>query len=183
MCTFKEFMSKVPKAIDDIHLYNDKGEYLIRLILWLFSWGGGVYACERVQTSVGSVYLFFSVSLLTEFIPIISRSGDRNRLLLSRLIRTLFLFLLVVMALLSFIVFFGDEYNTQVHSWLKSLTITSLAFMGLDCFLLYVFKTDVDSADITVPQYQELAEANDVLIRIFWQRLNEGNLGNPSEVK
>ena len=66
-------VEKNKKIINEIHLYNNKIEMLIKLIILIISWMGGVLVLKDSKEGLGSAYFIFTLSLLMEVIPQINK--------------------------------------------------------------------------------------------------------------
>lgn len=64
-------MRKVEKVIKEIHLYKNKVEALIKVLIWIVSWIGGILVLLGTENKdvLGSAYLIYTLSLLMEFAP------------------------------------------------------------------------------------------------------------------
>jgi len=163
------------KALNGMHLYSDKMEYLIKLMIWVVSWIGGIHVLRGKTDGVSSAYFIFSLSLLMEFAQKIKGKRDR----FSIVVHTLFCFAIVAMLLLSVFLLLDNSYNSGIHCIMHIISIVILCFMAIDCSILW-FSKDPDDDSPSVSNQKPDTSAEEVTA--FTQRLMKGNLGDIGEV-
>ena len=64
-------MEKLKKTVSEIHLYENKIESLIKVVIWIISWIGGILVLlgDENKEVLGSAYFIYMLSLLMEFVP------------------------------------------------------------------------------------------------------------------
>lgn len=66
----KDKGSRFWQFINDMHLYDTKGEALFKAVIISFSWGGGVHMLEmpdEISVSIAASIFLFSVALIMEY--------------------------------------------------------------------------------------------------------------------
>lgn len=170
---FKTAYLYVKNIIDDIHLYTNKDELVVKDLIWLLSWVAGIQAVvtkgSTDNQSLSSAYLIFSLSLLMEFCMKIK---DKNYLI-SRIVHTLFCLALIAIFILSAGSLCGAELIKNVGSIMYKLSVGIVVFIGIDWCIAFAEK------DITrVDDNQELNDESNKNLEEFRKKLYSGSLGN-----
>ncbi len=161
-------MNKIISIFSEMHLYSGKMEYIIKLLVWIICWIGGIYVVKDLNVGVGSAYFIFSLALLMEFTP---RIHGKNELV-TRILLSLFCFAIGSILVISAIILFTAEYNENLHTTMFIISICVMAYMLLDCFILCVSKED------NISDIENSSENNDDRVQKFNENLNTGNLGS-----
>lgn len=165
-------MGKIKKIISEMHLYKNKIEALIKVVIWIISWIGGILVLLKTENKavLGSAYFIYMLSLLMEFVPKIYGKTE----FWSKFVHTILCFAMSIVCLLSVGILFGVSLPVIGFKVMSALTIIVIAYMVIDTFVLWLEpennfannKKDNDDLDLNVQE------------QIFYQNLSEGNLGN-----
>lgn len=169
-------MKRQDNTLNEMHLYTNKMEYLIKLLIWVLSWIGGIYVLRHKTEGVSSAFFVFSLSLLMEFAPKIK--GKRR--LFTRIIYTVFCFGISAVLVMAALLLLDNNYDPLIHTAMTRISVVILALMILDCLILW-FSKDTDNN--TTGQVENDSRAAQASVEEFNQRLVSGNLGNINEVK
>ena len=92
-------MEKLKKTVSEIHLYENKIESLIKVVIWIISWIGGILVLlgDENKEVLGSAYFIYMLSLLMEFVP---KIYDKTQFW-SKFLHTLLCFIMSIVCLLS----------------------------------------------------------------------------------
>ena len=166
-------MKNTEGVVEEVHLYTNKMEAGIKVLIWIVSWAGGIFALSGIQdkTMLGSAYLFYSLSLLMEFVPRINAKIQ----FWNKLRHSIFCFLIGVVCVISIMILSGaplSDYYYQVLSWLARGII---AYMAIDTFILWIKNENVVRINEKIEE-----EVSDAEMK-FEKKLLTGNLGNISE--
>ncbi len=166
---------KINKILNEIHLYTNKVESLVKSVIWAISWIGGIMTIYDIQDkrALGSAYFIFSLSLLMEFVDKIK---EKKRIL-SRIIHTLFCAMMVIILLISMMSLLGvSEFEYQYEA-MFIISVIIMVLILLDSVIVWVS-----------PEYLELdileEKINNVVYdeqKIFKEKLIGGKLGTISE--
>lgn len=163
---------RVRDTISEIHLYNNKMEALIKVVIWIIAWIGGILVLLGVENKevLGSAYFIYMLSLLMEFAPQI----QEKKRLGSRLPHTLLCFAMAVVCLLSVSVILGAKMPDMGYNIMSNLTIAVIIYMVIDSFVLWIepekgFVDFVENGNDAVENEQKIK---------FTEYLLNGNLGN-----
>lgn len=163
-------MRQITKTLSEIHLYNGKLEYFIKLIIWAVCWIGGVGILRNSTDGVGSAYFIFSLALLMEFAPRIQEKKE----LASKIAHSVFCFASGTMLILATLMLLSAEYNNQSHNIMYAISLIIMVYMLIDCIILWISK---ESDDIpTKPN--SIGQNSNNQIQKFNQNLTTGKLGN-----
>lgn len=163
---------RVKSTISEIHLYNNKLEALIKVVIWIIAWIGGIIVILDVENKevLGSAYFIYMLSLLMEFAPQI----QEKKRLGSKLSHTLLCFAMAVVCLLSVSVILGTKLSETGYNIMSILTIVVVVYMVIDVFVLWI-EPENDSA-IFCNNCNVAVESEQV--SKFIENLFKGNLGN-----
>lgn len=168
-------MKKAEKVIAEIHLYKNKIEALIKVLIWIISWIGGILVLLGTENKevLGSAYLVYTLSLLMEFVPGIYEKTQ----FLSRLIHTALCFILSLVCAFSVSILLGVSLANTYYSVMFDLIVCVIIFMVLDTFFLWVIPEKVDTSigdgEIDKKKFDEEQK--------FEDSLYNGNLGRIKE--
>lgn len=164
-------MKRKTISLADFHLYNSKIEYLIKLVIWIISWIGGIYVTRFEIDGTNSTFFVFSLSLLMEFAPQIL---DKKRLA-TRIVHSVFCFMIVAILLLSSLGLFANEYNITYYCVMFVLSCAIEIFMIADCVMLWVGQPESNTPNN--PPTNESADIT-IMLKKFEENSKTGNLGN-----
>lgn len=165
-------MGKLKKTIAEIHLYENKIESLIKVVIWIISWIGGILVLLGTEDKevLGSAYFIYMLSLLMEFVPKIYGKTQ----FWSKLLHTLLCFMMSVVCLLAVGILFGVSLPDLGYTVMLILTIIVIAYMVIDTFVLWL-----ESENSLVDVENNSSDGNlDSQELKFFERLLEGNLGH-----
>lgn len=168
-------MRNAEKAIAEMHLYKNKIEALIKVLIWIVSWIGGILVLFKTEnkTVLGSAYFIYTLSLLMEFVPRIYEKKE----FLSRLVHTMLCFVLSVVCAFSISILLGVSLSDIYYMVMFILIVFVIVFMVIDTFVLWIKQDKTDmSVENKEPDKKECDEK-----RKFEELLLEGNLGNIKE--
>ncbi len=160
-------VDKIKLIINDMHLYNNKIESLIKTTIWVISWMGGVLTITKSCDGIASAYFLFSLSLLMEFADKIK--GEKEYA--ANVLHAIFCILSALLLVLSFGMLITIKISTD---FLYAISIILTAYMCVDCVLMWfipnlsITKTDLDSNG-------DSGKSNEV--ECFNNNLTEGALG------
>lgn len=170
---FKTAYLYVKNIIDDIHLYTNKDELVVKDLIWLLSWVAGIQAVvtkgSTDNQSLSSAYLIFSLSLLMEFCMKIKD----KKYFISRIIHTLFCFAIIAIFILSAGSLFGAELMKNSGNIMYNLSVGIIVFIGVDWCIAFV-ENDITRVD----NNQELNDESNMNLDAFQKKLYSGSLGN-----
>lgn len=155
------------KVITDVHIYDGKLEYFIKLVIWWVCWLGGIKVLWGESEGVSSAFFVFSLSQLMEFAPKLLN----KRYFVSKLSHGLFCVSITVVFLISMSLLFDKAYDADCHSIMNVLSLVSLAYMSIDWFILLLSR---EQDKVNGPTSSEEA----VLANKFEESLHSGSLGN-----
>lgn len=168
-------MKKAEKVLAEIHLYKDKVEALIKVLIWIISWIGGILVLLGSENKdvLGSAYLVYTLSLLMEFVPRIHEKTE----LWSRVIHTILCFKLSAVCALSVSILLGVSLPDAFYSVMFALTVCVIIFMVIDTFILWIKqeKIDISIGNVEIDKKKCNEEQK------FQKSLYKGNLGNIEE--
>lgn len=165
-------MEKTKKIVSEIHLYENKIEALIKVLIWIISCIGGIVVLlgEKNKEVLGSAYFIYTLSLLMEFAPKIYGKTE----FWSKFLHTLFCFAMSIVCLLSLGTLLGVSLSDTNYEIMLLLIFFIIAYMVIDLFILWL------EPDSSLMNYKDshICEEMDKQQLMFSQRLTEGNLGN-----
>lgn len=164
-------MEKIKKIISEIHLYNNKIEALIKVIIWIISWIGGIFVLLDTENKevLCSAYFIYMLSLLMEFVPKIHRMKEFG----SRIIHSIFCFIMAIIFLLAVGVLFGVSLPETGYDIMLNLTTVVIVYMAIDVFVLWL-EPENKPLDIKSNDIDSIFESRET----FSERLSNGNLGD-----
>lgn len=165
-------MEKIKKVIIEVHLYENKIEALIKILIWIISWIGGILTLLGTEEKrvLGSAYFIYTLSLLMEFVQKI----DNKTLFLSKLLHTVFCLLMSIVCMLSIGVLFGLSLPDGYFTLMFILTVVVIAYMIVDLFLLWV----ISEKKIKDNKINDINMDSNALLERFNDKLSKGDLGD-----
>lgn len=162
-------MEKFKMIITEIHLYTNKIEALIKTVIWIISWIGGIFVLLDAtdKNVLGSAYFIYTLSLLMEFVPKIYGKTESW----SRFLHTAFCFAISIVCVLAVAILFGATLPNVCFTTMLVLTVCVIAYMVIDTFIIWM------ELDHSVKGTEENKEVLDTIIK-FEEMLVKGNLGN-----
>lgn len=147
---------------------------LIKVMIWIISWIGGIVVLvgTRNKDVLASAYFIYSLSLLMEFVPKI----DGKTRFLSRLLHTIFCFMIVVICVLSVTILLGATLPEVFYELMFKFTIGIIIYMSLDAFVLWVSEDDIEK-NIHTDFNRSVEQQKEIQKEIFKENLIKGNLG------
>lgn len=168
-------MKKAEKVIAEIHLYKNNVEALIKVLIWIMSWIGGIRVLLGTENKgvLGSAYLVYTLSLLMELAPRIHGKTE----FWSRFIHTILCFMLSAVCVLSGSILLGVSLSDTYYLVMFHLTRCVIIFMVIDTVILWVEqeKDDISIVNIEIDKNKCDEEQK------FQDSLYKGNLGNIEE--
>lgn len=156
------------EVVSEIHIYHNKLEYFIKLLIWWACWLGGVWVLWASAEGVGSAFFVFALSQLMEFAPKILN----KKFFWSRLCHGLFCMIITIVLLISMALLFSKEYNIGCHRAMNVMSLITMIYLSVDCFILMMEKEDKyinSKAELVFDM---------VAIEKFQESLHSGPLGN-----
>lgn len=165
-----EEMKKVKKIIIEVHLYTNKVEALIKTVIWIISWIGGILVLLNTtdKNVLGSAYFIYTLSLLMEFVPKIYGKTESW----SRFLHTVFCFTISIVLVLASAILFGATLPNGFFTLMLVLTCLVIAYMVIDTFTLWM------GLDQGVKNIEEKNDSKNLIESKFEEMLIRGNLGN-----
>lgn len=165
-------------VIQEMHLYSNKIEALIKDSIWIISWIGGILIVQDVieKRTLGGAYFIFSLSLLMEFAPQIKDKSYFR----SKLSHTLFCTSILIIMFMAIGLLVGLEGNHLYFNIMFLLSIVALGYIVLTFFLLWLGKEE-DSRNTRVDGTHSVISSNDLAVQKFQESLNGGKLGHIGE--
>lgn len=164
-------MGKKKEIISDMHLYKNKIESLIKVIIWIISWIGGILVLLKADNKevLGSAYFIYMLSLLMEFVPKINSKVQ----FYSRLLHTVLCFMMTCVFLLSACIVYGVKLHNYWYVVMFILTISIIIYMIGDSFILWL-----EPKPSYIENNDDLERTESAQEKKFNDRLLKGNLGN-----
>ncbi len=158
--------------IQEIHLYPNKIEALIKDSIWIISWIGGILILQDVadKRALGGSYFIFSLSLLMEFVPQI-RGKSYFR---SRFLHTLFCSSILIMMFMAVSLLVGIKGSNRHFNIMFGLSVAVMGYIALNFIILWLGKED-ESENISV---NTVNSSDDLSIQKIQESLDSGKLGH-----
>ena len=172
-------MGRIREIIDEIHLYTDKTETLIKTIIWSISWIGGIYAIVNTsdKQALSSAYLVFSLSLLMEF----GKKVKEKRHLISLIVDGVFCFFASGILLMSIVSLLGAPLLKNHYEKMYDFSIGIIAFIWGDCLVTRLEPEIEPKIESMVNQRDRENDpekkAKEMRI-LFEKKMKNGELGN-----
>lgn len=165
-------MGNLKRTITEIHLYKNKLEAFIKVVIWIISWIGGILVLLDTEDKnvLGSAYFIYMLSLLMEFAPKIHGKTQ----FWSKFSHTLLCFMMSFVCLLAVGILLGVTLPDLGYTVMSILTIIVIVYMVIDSFVLWI-----EPENTLLDAENNISNRDlDSLKLIFNKRLLEGNLGN-----
>lgn len=165
-------MEDTGKIIEEVHLYVNKNEALIKVIIWIISWIGGILVLLGTEDkeAIGSAYFIYSLSLLMEFVPKIykkERFWNKFR-------HTIFCFAISIVFVFSTAIILGVSLSSVFYTVIFRLTVCVVVYMVIDTFILWLQR----ERPLMNDENMEINENAHVEQAKFEETLLKGNLGS-----
>jgi hypothetical protein len=171
-------MGWIKENIDEIHLYVDKSELLIKDIIWAISWIGGIYAVSNTtdKQALSSAYLIFALSLLMEF----GLKIKEKKHWFSRVIDGLFCTAIACMLLMAMISLFGAPLFPNHYIIMFGISVGIMIFMLLDFVITWIEPAiEVKQVDsIKKNKDMQAEDMRKMYEKMYNDKLNKGYLGD-----
>lgn len=161
--------------IDEIHLYKNKKEAIIKVPILMFSWIAGIITMQDVtdKRSLASAYFIFSLSFLMEF----SAQIEKKKTIVGKISHTIFCLSCLAMLFMSFGVLVNIVVDTVYYDRLFFFSIVAVAYMGIDFILLWIFHNDFVENTLDSDESKKKINQNNE-VKAFEESLKGGKLGN-----
>lgn len=165
-------MEWMKKNLDEIHLYVNKSELLIKDIIWAISWIGGIYCINKTadKQALSSAYLIFSLSLLMEF----GMKIKGKKYWLSRVVDGVFCMAIICILLMAVTSLFGGIVCAGHYNIMFKISFGIMVFMLVD-FVVTWIEPNVKQENIL--KKEENIKTGDKVF-LFEEKLYSGALGN-----
>lgn len=158
----------------EMYLYSNKIESLIKDSIWIISWIGGILALQDVadKRTLGGSYFIFSLSLLMEFAPQIKGKSYFR----SKLFHTLFCGSILIIMFMAIGLLIGIKGETLYFNIMFALSVAAIGYIVLNLVLLWLGKEY--SEDMRVTEDNNVISSNSLAVQKFQESLNGGKLGH-----
>ena len=169
-------MEDKENIIEEVHLYTEKREAMIKIASWIVSWIGGILVLFGTEDKaiLGSAYFIYSLSLLMEFVPKIYKKVK----FINKLIHTIFCFSILIVFLLSMAILLGVILSNRLYMVMFGITICIVAYMIIDMFFLWLQKEKLkmNSVDIGISKkmHDEQVKFKETLTNGYLGSINKG---------
>lgn len=164
-------MGKMQLVLNEMHLYHNKVESLVKSAFWVISWVGTILSHKNDGFKIlNGSYFILSLSLLMEFVPQIKE----KKYFLSRMIHTIFCVILILVFIVSCGSLMGLEVSKCWPNTIYILTMAAIIFVCIDVVVLWITKDVVAVSDDNSTKSLETEE----YIRMYQESLKNGKLGS-----
>lgn len=167
-------MEKIRDFFDDVHLYKNKIEYLVKITIWWISWIGGINATSSHIDGLSGACFIFALSLLMEF----GAQIVKKHMLLSRILHTTYCLAVVAILLLSATNLFASNCDTDYSMILYNISLGVMIYMSIDVFVLWISPGDNSTENEKSNVDEEKLKMIEETLKVFEEKLNAGNIGN-----
>lgn len=166
-------MKWIKDNLDEMHLYINKSELLIKDIIWAISWIGGIYAIHKTtdKQALASAYLIFSLSLLMEF----GVKIKNKKQWLSRVVDGIFCSSIIGILLMSIAALVGPTLSDRYYKIMFDISVGIMVFMLIDFGIIWI-EPDIKQSDDK--EDKKDMKIDDEIYHIFEEKLFSGCLGN-----
>lgn len=164
-------MKKVEKVLQEVHLYKTRKDMIAKVLYWIVSWLGGIAVLlDATETSaLGSGYFLYSLALIMEF----AFQIDDKTEIWSRILHTVFLFMISIVFLFSVGILLGVSVSASGYVTMKVLTYCIMGYMIIDLILFLIMDDGRNAREKEEKVMEEIPEQQ----AMFEERLYEGSLG------
>lgn len=165
-------MGRLKDDLDEMHLYINKSEMLIKDTIWAISWIGGICAINKTtdKQALASAYLVFSLSLIMEF----GRKIKDKKHWFSRVVDGVFCLAIICILLMATATLMGVQLCGNDDKVMFNISIGIMIYMLIDFLVVWI------EPDIKIPDKKE--ENKDMKIDdkvdLFEKNLYSGCLGD-----
>lgn len=165
-------MGWIKENMDEIHLYVNKSELLIKDIIWAISWIGGIYAIGNTtdKQALSSAYLIFALSLLMEF----GMRIKEKKHWLSRIIDGMFCMSVACILLMAIISLVGAPLFDNHYKIMFGISSGIMIFMLLDFLITWIEPEGKQEGIIKENKDKQVDDKVD----LFTEKLYNGCLGD-----
>ena len=171
-------MNKILDCLSEIHLYDNKIEYIIRGAIWALSWLLGIYLSWPDQISadydfraLSCACLVFSLSFLTEFVI---KLLTRPKCFISRLICGLFCLTIIGLSIISMSAIISKPICKNSHYIMYTLSKAIIGYMVIDFLVLCVLQKNTRDNYIAKSSIEEADKAKEKFI----ENIKDGKMGS-----
>ena len=165
-------MGCIKVNFDEMHLYANKSELLVKDIIWAISWIGGIYAINKTtdMQALASAYLVFSLSLLMEFGGKIKDKKHWG----SRIVDGVFCFSIIWILLMAITALVGAPLCENHYNIMFDISEGIMMFILIDFFVTWI-GPDVKRTDV---KEEEKNLQVDDKVNVFIKKMYSGCLGD-----
>lgn len=165
-------MERLKDSLDEMHLYVNKSELLIKDIIWAISWIGGIYAINTTtdKQALASAYLIFSLSLLMEF----GGKVKEKEHWFSRVVDGIFCLAIICILLMAITALVGAPLCDKHYNVMFYISTGIMIFVLID-FLITWIEPDIKQSD---DKEKKDSMKIDDKAYIFKEKLYSGCLGD-----
>ena len=166
----------IKDIIDDIHLYDNKIELLIRYVLWGILWIGGIVVVKDTpdKRTLTSSFFIFGLSMLMELGPKIKG----KKYYISRFIYLVLVLAMVLIVLMSVRSLMGMVQFETYYTFMYYCSSILMIYLAVDFFIAWLEPGELHKIRLK-DESDKTKEENEICERdVFCQRLISGNLGN-----
>ena len=160
------FKEKVKSILYDVHLYHNKLESMIKTVIWVISWVGGILTINDSNIGTASAYFLFSLALLMEFAEKIKRKKERVAIIF----HAVFCIINATLLIMAFCVFVLDSVRIDI---MFRLSIFLVIYIVVDCILVWIIPENLPK-----PTESNDKKQRKETIESFNESLTSGLLGN-----
>lgn len=175
----KKLKRYILEVLDEIHLYTDKIEAMIKGIILGVSWLGGIVTIKDTADTraLSSAYMIFALSILMEFGLRIK--GKKHWL--SRVIYVIYLGAMISILLIAIMCLTGTTFRTDHYKIMFELSKWIMIFIGLDIIIVWI-GPDVEHKSIWKNKKNDAVSKRLTVesdeVKLFNEKLFNGYLGN-----
>lgn len=171
-------MEKEPRTktvIQEIYLYSNKLEALVKDAIWIISWIGGILILQDAtdKKTLGGSYFIFSLSLLMEFAPQIN--GKKH--FWSKILHTLFCGSILVIMLMAIGLLVEVKDNGTYGDTMFFLSKLSMGYIVIN-FILSWLGEEANTENVSLAANEAQSSSDALAIQKYEESLNGGKLGH-----
>lgn len=167
--------TKFNRILNEIHLYSNKLEMLIKVGIWIISWIGGIRVLQEAsqKETLGSAYFIFTLSLLMEFAPKIMGKKE----FWSKVAHTIFCLSILLTFFMAVGLLLGGAPSDKYYIAMYNQSKFALAYMIIDFLILWLSSEDmITKQDVSQSTKREVLGSCEQVV--FEDKLFNGNLGS-----